>query len=307
MKILLFSLAFFLMLLFSKDSIRLAEDGLTVWFQTMIPALFPFMMLSCCLVRQNMTQKLSGFLTPALCPLLRISPQGVYCVLTGFLCGFPMGAKAVADLYRMKSLSRKEAQYLLGFCNNMGPSFVLSVLLPSLHLSRIPTGLFLAGIYGVPLLYAVLLRFFSPLPKSPVEPKEKNGTEPFLQSLDAAVCSGIEGITVLGAYLIMGNLFFLFPLVLSRLLSACFSVKVPADCLSACRCLLEITGGICSLSGRLPLFLLSILPFGGLCCVMQTKAMLTGTDLSLKRYLFDKLLQCVLSFFYFFFLFRFFL
>ena len=115
MKILLFFLSFVLMLFFSEDSVQLAADGLSVWFQTMIPALFPFMLLSCLLVRQQMTEKLSFFLSPLLCPLLRISPQGVYCVLTGFLCGFPMGARNIAELYRRKEFSRKEAQYLLGF------------------------------------------------------------------------------------------------------------------------------------------------------------------------------------------------
>ena len=36
MKILLFFLSFVLMLFFSKDSVQLAADGLSVWFQTMI-------------------------------------------------------------------------------------------------------------------------------------------------------------------------------------------------------------------------------------------------------------------------------
>lgn len=304
MKILLFFLSFVLMLFFSKDSVQLAADGLSVWFQTMIPALFPFMLLSCLLVRQQMTEKLSFFLSPLLCPLLRISPQGVYCVLTGFLCGFPMGARNIAELYRRKEISRKEAQYLLGFCNNMGPLFILSVLLPSLAIKNIPAVFFLLGIYGIPFLYALLVRLISPLPlnlcqKSP----SKAAPEPFLKSLDSAIHSGIEGITVLGAYLIVGNLLYLFPLIVTRYTD----IVLPDILLCASRCLLEITGGIHALSGRLPLFLLTVLPFGGLCCLLQTKGMLAGTDLSMRRYVFDKLLQCLLSFFYFFLLFRFFL
>lgn len=308
MKILLFFLSFVLMLFFSKDSVQLAADGLSVWFQTMIPALFPFMLLSCLLVRQQMTEKLSFFLSPLLCPLLRISPQGVYCVLTGFLCGFPMGARNIAELYRIKEISRKEAQYLLGFCNNMGPLFILSVLLPSLAIKNIPAVFFLLGIYGIPFLYALLVRLISPLPlnlcqKSP----SKAATEPFLKSLDSAIHSGIEGITVLGAYLIVGNLLYLFPLIVSRSLTRYTDIVLPDILLCASRCLLEITGGIHALSGRLPLFLLTVLPLGGLCCLLQTKGMLAGTDLSMRRYVFDKLLQCLLSFFYFFLLFRFFL
>ena len=307
MKILLFFLSFVLMLFFSEDSVQLAADGLSVWFQTMIPALFPFMLLSCLLVRQQMTEKLSFFLSPLLCPLLRISPQGVYCVLTGFLCGFPMGARNIAELYRRKEFSRKEAQYLLGFCNNMGPLFILSVL-PSLAIKNISAAFFLLGIYGIPFLYALLVRLISPLPlnlcqKSPSE----TAPEPFLKSLDSAIHSGIEGITVLGAYLIVGNLLYLFPLIVSRSLTRYTGIALPDTLLCASRCLLEITGGIHALSGRLPLFLLTVLPFGGLCCLLQTKGMLAGTDLSMRRYVYDKLLQCLLSFFYFFLLFRFFL
>ena len=190
----------------------------------------------------------------------------------------------------------------------MGPLFILSVLLPSLAIKNISAAFFLLGIYGIPFLYALLVRLISPLPlnlcqKSPSE----TAPEPFLKSLDSAIHSGIEGITVLGAYLIVGNLLYLFPLIVSRSLTRYTGIALPDTLLCASRCLLEITGGIHALSGRLPLFLLTVLPFGGLCCLLQTKGMLAGTDLSMRRYVYDKLLQCLLSFFYFFLLFRFFL
>lgn len=61
-----------------------------------------------------------------LCPLLGTSYYGTFAVLTGFLCGYPMGAKTTSDLLNVNKISRSEASYLLSFCNNTSPAFILS-------------------------------------------------------------------------------------------------------------------------------------------------------------------------------------
>ena len=52
--------------------------------------------------------------------------NGVFCILCGFLCGYPVGARLIALQIQDKKLSIEEGQYLLSFCNNVSPMFCIS-------------------------------------------------------------------------------------------------------------------------------------------------------------------------------------
>ena len=120
MKKILFLLSFALLLCYPSASLFYAATGLQLWFECMVPVLFPFMILSGIVIRQNLTDSITGALSPFLSPLFHITPGGIYCLIIGFLCGFPMGARTVAQMYERGSLSRREAAHLLSFCNNIG-------------------------------------------------------------------------------------------------------------------------------------------------------------------------------------------
>ena len=299
-----------LMLLFPKASMALASEGLFIWFHSCVPALFPFMILSGYLIHQNLTDRITHLISPVLSFLFSVSENGCYCIFTGFLCGFPMGATSVVELYRNKRIKKNEAQFLLSFCNNIGPAFFLGIVLPALkQINKIPTFFFLFGMYGIPLLYGMIQSHNIMNHKKEIRNTEKPSlnTSSCMESLEKSIHSAIENITVMGGYLILGNLMYLIPLSLNWLLSYFFLLKIPDDVLFSCRCLLEITGGISALNGHYPLFQLSILPLGGVCCIMQTKNLLKHTDLSILKYLKAKFIQSLFSFLYYFLLLRFFL
>ena len=123
-----FLFLFALILLYPKLSLYYAATGLKLWLGCMVPALLPFMILSAIMVRQNLTESFAGILYPVFSPF-KLSRNCVYCIILGFLCGFPMGARTIAQLYEKKCLSQKEATLLLAFCNNIGPSFFLGPLI----------------------------------------------------------------------------------------------------------------------------------------------------------------------------------
>lgn len=132
-----------------------SRAGLHLWFDTLLPTLLPFMILSGILIRADMVRPLASLLSPVFGRLFGISPGGTYAVFMGFLCGCPMGAKILGELLAKGQIQRAEAQYLLSFCNNLSPSFVVTYLLigqlksPALIL---PTLLIL---YGAPILYGI--------------------------------------------------------------------------------------------------------------------------------------------------------
>lgn len=305
-KICIFLLLFSCMLLYPAKSVSYAAAGLSIWFDRMIPTLFPFMILSTVMIRQNLSESLVRFLYPVFGRLYGISKNGVYCLLLGFLCGFPMGAKTVAQLYENHSLCRQEADFLLAFCNNIGPIYYISFLLPVTALSapeKLPFLVF--GMYGIPLLYGLFLRCRRKQPFENVDLTSQNKkviTEDFVVSLNYAMQGAVNGITMLGGYMILCNLMNLLPDIFFLLIGKSAGSKIHF----AIKCLLEMNSGVCALGSVAPLFVLTILPVGGLSCILQTASVLNNTDLSIQHYLLHKTIQCLITFLYYFLL-RFFL
>lgn len=141
----------------SKLSLSYAAMGLELWFQKMIPTLLPFMILSGIMVRLKLTEKISMIIYPVIRPVFRVRKNVCYAMLMGFLCGFPMGAKVVGDLYSRDMITKREAEYLLSFCNNIGPVYFCGFVLPLLGRRLVLPYLF--GMYGIPLLYGLALRY----------------------------------------------------------------------------------------------------------------------------------------------------
>ena len=118
-----------LMLCFPMETFRGATNGLLLWFQTLLPTLLPFMILSNLLIRSNCVFYISRAIRPFIQKLFHVSNDACYAVLIGFLCGYPMGAKVIADLHISGRITKEEGQYLLSFCNNTSPMFIISYII----------------------------------------------------------------------------------------------------------------------------------------------------------------------------------
>lgn len=303
------------MLLYPKQSLYFALTGLTLWFEKMIPALLPFMILSGLLIGLNLTDSFVAFLKPVLGRLFHLNGHGVYTLFIGFLCGFPMGARVTADLYKAGRLTKEEAQLLLNFCNNIGPIYFTGFVLLTLKAKK--TLPFLFGMYGLPFFYGLflsrLLLFKKSVCKASVLYAASEASKPapgLLDLLDDAIMSGLSGITRLGGYMILFNLLNLLPYMLLHQNTALYvwseAHKLNVQfILYALNCLLEITSGISRIGNSCPLLVLTLLPFGGFSCIAQTYSMIKGTGLSIGAYVFHKLVLTAVSGVYYVLLFHF--
>lgn len=282
-------------------SLHYALLGLNLWFQKMVPALLPFMILSGVMVRLHLTEKIAMVAYPLVSPLWRVRKNVVYCMLLGFLCGFPMGARVTADLYGRGGLSAREAEYLLAFSNNIGPVYFCSFVLPLL--GRKLTAPYLFGMYGIPLLYGLVLRYtlfrdldqpegpaaerpaaeLSAMDLSAAKPCRREVPMGLFSALDDAIAASVKSILSLGGYMILFNMVNVLPHILLQREPA---VTAP---------LLEITGGLSMLGGRLPLYSLLALSFGGLSCMAQTYSCIGETGLSLSNYANHKIVLTLLT------------
>lgn len=286
----------FLLLRYPDLSLQYAYTGLMLWFQKMIPTLLPFIILSGILISMNLTEQFVRFLHPILHFFYGTTPNGSYTMLMGFLCGFPMGARVVGELRREGRISQKEAERLLSFCNNIGPIYFLSFVVPTLSLDR-PLLPFLV-MYGVPLGYGIIVMRIIPFAARTDQVSRKrmlcnaspetgtnvqqNAPKGLLCAIDDSIFSGLISISRLGGYMIFFNLL--------NILFVPFT-HLPPYLLHFYQCVLEITSGIAGCGDAFPCLVLILLPFGGFSCISQTYCMIRNTDLSIRPYLFHKLIQ----------------
>lgn len=287
-----------IILLFPEKCLSLSLNGLNLWFNKMIPALFPFMVLSGIIIRMHLTEPCVRILKPILGSIFRVSSNCIYGIVIGFLCGFPMGAHTAAQLYESKMISKREASFLLAFCNNIGPVYFLSFVMPSIGFTSY--GLCLFGMYGLPFLYGVFLRYFvyRDLSASQIDCKGQSEMPlSLLGALDQSLEGALINIARLGGYMVVFNLLFIVPVLLSDLLRLSSAYKLLFT--GSVGCLLEITGGISLLGKGVPYLVLCILPFGGLSCIAQTASMIRNTDLSLSEYVMHKMVLTAITVFFY--------
>lgn len=296
------------MLFFPKLSVDFALSALNLWFTKMIPTLFPFMVLSGILIRMNLVRPLCAPLRPIARFLFGVEENGIFCIIIGFLCGFPMGAKVVSDLYKRNDISLKEAEYLLSFCNNIGPIYFCGYVLVTLQTkNKLP---FLFGMYGIPLLYGILRchgkKKTAYAVSSVSMPKKQEGASSFMDALDSSILTGIENITKLGGYMIFFNLFNMFPrLLMQKGLFSRFSYEGRIRLTYFFSCLFEISNGVNLVGNKAPFLVLTMLSFGGICCMAQTYSLIKDTPLSIIKYGINKLFLMLFTGIYYLILFHF--
>lgn len=194
-----------------------------------------------------------------------------------------MGARIVGELLAAGKLSHREGSLLLAFCNNIGPIYFLSFVMPVLGITKplIPFCI----MYGIPLLYGmIVMRMHAPKAQgddmAPSTCQEQ--ALPLLSAVDASVVSGLSGIGRLGGYMVFFNLLNIIFVPFGHL---------PPFVSYLYNCMLEITSGIDRCGHLHPYLVLILLPFGGFSCIAQTYSMIRHTELSIRPYLLHKLVQ----------------
>lgn len=292
----------------SSLCIRYASQGLLIWFEKMIPTLFPFMVLSGFMVRSGLSAKLTFMFFP-LTLLYRITPAMSYGIFMGFFCGFPMGAKVISDLLETGQITKKQGEYLLAFTNNIGPAYLLGYVFLLFNEKYIAITCLL--FYGIPLIYGLLLRlhpFYRQLghKEAKLIVNQRKEFPPLAHCIYEAILGALQQINLLGGCMILFNCLQIYPQTMIKLLTT-LGVFTPALSLLSpvLSSLTEIGGGLLQFSQyndsyHSPLFfslIYSLLTFGGLSCLCQTWFILEKTGLSIKSYFFHKLNQSILIFF----------
>ena len=121
----------FIMALFFKSSeaaARYVSSGVSVCIKSLIPSLFPFMVVSSLFVSSGLDTLIGKTLGRPLGKLLGISTESAGAVLLGFACGFPVGARCGTQLVLAGKISRAELTRILCICSVPSAPFLIGVL-----------------------------------------------------------------------------------------------------------------------------------------------------------------------------------
>ena len=289
---------FFSMLSFPQTVFTGASYGLILWFRHVLPTLLPYMILINVLICTPALHWICRITSTFLCPLLGTSYYGTFAVLTGFLCGYPMGAKTTSDLLNVNKISRSEASYLLSFCNNTSPAFILSYVVAQNMKERNLCIPFFLILTFTPLMLSFIFRLFYRLPESScsfpqVTPGSfSNPSESISDSfLDRCILNAFESVTKVGGYMMMFSV--LIQLLASVLPNTIFSLLLYSS--------LEISTGIRLLASSALytaekiILCAALTSFGGWCCIAQTYSMISGSQLPILPYIAEKLVTALVT------------
>ncbi len=294
--------AFLALMLCPQQASEAARYGLSLCAGVIIPSLFPFMVLGNLISQLGLTKPLGRLFSPVTEKLFGVSGGAFSCFFLGITGGYPLGAACVSDLYIKGAIDKKQGERLLGFCNNTGPAFIISVAGSAVFGSTL-VGFFLYGIHIISAVFTgMLLKIRTGKSPAPIYvAKQKGFSAAFTDSVKKAsvTCLFVCGFLVFFS-VIMGLLddSGALPAITGRL-SLFFNAELHFVRSFFCG-ILELGAGISSMSelsvSPLNLALCSfVLGWGSLSVHAQTLAVTSESGLSCVWHLFGKLLHGVLS------------
>lgn len=280
-------------------------EGLKLFVFSVLPGLFPFMLLTKILTELGTVVKFSNKLNKPANFLFKTPGISLYAFFMSILSGYPIGAKIISELYSKKLITKEDAKKMSVFCTTSGPIFVIGAIGISMFNS------FKIGIiiYASHIISSILLgicyghlkkdTFFSHNVKL-VESKKEN-------IFGECVIQTINSLFVVGAYI---TIFYL----IAELFSGLGIFKIITTCLNPLTNILnlnkstvdgfiygilEVTRGAKTLSASKSIVSIcacsGILSFSGISIIMQSMVFLKQAKIKMHNFVCAKVMHMIFS------------
>lgn len=264
----------------SKTAATGIHEGILLCIDAVIPALFPFMVLSVMISSFSFS-----YIEKIMLPIQKLCgiPKGTETLfLIGILGGYPTGAQLITQARKNKKISLEDAQRMLGFYNNAGPAFIFGI-----GASLLPTS-YVWGVWFVHILSAILVGALLP-GKSKSTFQKDNTTE---ITLPDALLKSVKTMGIICGWIV------LFRMV-TKFLCVYLLSGFPENINYYVNGMIELTNGILllrniSIQGARFIYFSSFLSFGGLCVAAQTLSITKNIGAGL--YFPGKIMQGCISF-----------
>ncbi|MDO4555528.1 MAG: hypothetical protein Q4B70_10320 [Lachnospiraceae bacterium] len=285
-------LIFALLLLFPEAVQAGAKEGLYLWYNTIIPILFPFILISNLMLLTDSVRYFTYPFLPLVKHFPRLNAYYPYALVFGWFCGYPMGAKTVVDLLVSGKITVKEGNFLLPAVNQASPIFLMGYVGVHIFKKQYSFGQILFFVY-----FPVIIYFLGGLFLDSVQKKRTisnkgmifnyKSTPQYNLDFEHVILSSFQIIVNIGVYMMI------FTILMRLILLAASGQKL----LLITTGFLEISTGIAwlnKLSTLSPILrdclILFCASFGGLCTCAQTHSIIHDTGLSLSSYIVRKMM-----------------
>ncbi|TDA65657.1 MAG: sporulation integral membrane protein YlbJ [Clostridia bacterium] len=123
------------MVIWPRDIFQAASTGLAVWLEILVPALFPFFLMSNILMGLGVVHALGVLLEPLMRPVFNLPGPAALVMTIGYSTGAPAAAQFTAQLYREGLCEAGEAARLVAFTTNASPLFILGAVAVGMYAS----------------------------------------------------------------------------------------------------------------------------------------------------------------------------
>ena len=311
----------FCLLIFSKSNLPAVKSGLSLWANSVVPSLFPFFVATDLLMHTNIVSLLGNCLNRYMKPFFNVRGEGAFAFIMGMISGYPVGAKIASNFRKNNVCSKEECERLLSFTNNSGPLFIIGTVgILMFRNTTIGILLFTTHIFAC-LTVGFIFRYwkknkntFSNNTSSTFQQNKKSVSFSNLGEILAdSITSSISTILLIGGFVVIfSSIISIFKAsgilnALTVLISPIFqALHIDTSFIQGILTgILEITNGINSISSiackKISLniiFTAFLLGFGGISVLLQVWSITSKTDLSIKPYLYGKLLHGIFAAFY---------
>ena len=280
--------------------------GITLWFNNVLPALFPFFFLTKLLTSLNVLDSLSSLLKKPMSFLFHCPGVSGFVYLISTISGYPVGAKLNSELYLNNTITKSQLVRINAFTSTSGPLFIIGSVGVGMFLSQTAGTIILISHLLGALLNGLLYRNYgyskcntqhSLPPKNPISMDKL---------LSDSVYNSIISILIVGAYIAICSVFIevLINFQILNILTIPFSIfgidttisnAILTGIIEMTRGCVELSPLIDANSNLVVILATSLISFGGISINLQAITFLSKCDISIPFYFLQKFTQTILS------------
>ncbi|OQA49297.1 MAG: Sporulation integral membrane protein YlbJ [Firmicutes bacterium ADurb.Bin300] len=282
-KIIIIIIAALGLLFYSQEAASGIRDGIALTLQTLLPSLFPFLVLSAYIVNSGALKPLAKGCSFILRFLFNLNENALPAILMGLIGGYPVGAMTTASLFRKNEINQNEAERLMLFAVNGGPAFIITAVGTGMLKNKTLGIVLFFSVALSSLIIGIVLRFLSEGEKS------KNTVDFNLfkkNAFTSAVSEASKSIIGVAGWV----------LTFSCIAGLMDALGITAYYSAVLKGILEISTGSRACAGVLPLpVLAALLSFGGIAVICQIKPYADECGVKIKKLLTFRLLCAAIS------------
>ena len=259
------------------------KNGLQLCASTIIPSMFPFIIMSDYMIRSGLCGKIGRVFGKMTNKIFKLSGSCACVIFVSLFGGFPVGAKMTAQLVENGEISENQGQRMMFFCVNGGPAFVINAVGVSMLSSRRAGIILYVSLVLSSLIIGFFTRFFA---EKKTVTFLKIKTEFRSSVFSQSVSESVKTVFNICAWV----------LVFSCVNGYAEYLPIDEKIKSVIYMLSEVTSGCAVTAGKMPLWVLAVvIGWSGISVQCQVYDFVKKTGLKMRKFILARLLNGVLA------------